>query len=108
MVKWPICPVLNSLESPYYKIVCKVTEWFSKVDEFKINSSELISDKRNSIVLEEDEAIFNVDVVSLYANVPVNEAIDFCIEYMFSGKYKLPLLKKKRSKHCFNFQHATF
>ena len=92
--------------SPYYKVAHKVTEWLSKVNECKINSSsKSILDKLHSIILEEDEIIVSFDVVSLYKNVPLNEAIDICAGYMFSGKYELPLLTKKRSKHC--SQHAT-
>ena len=95
----PMRPVLSMPGSPYYKIARKVTEWLSKVDECKINSSsKSISDKLHSIVLEEDEVIVSFDVVSLYTNVPVNEAIDVCTEYMFSGKYKLPPVNKETFK----------
>ena len=73
----PMRPVLSMPGSPYYKIARKVTEWLSKVDECKINSSsKSISDKLHSIVLEEDEVIVSFDVVSLYTSVPVNEAIE--------------------------------
>ena len=95
----PMRPVLSMPGSPYYKIARKVTEWLSKVDECKINSSsKSISDKLHSIVLDEDEVIVSFDVVSLYTNVPVNEAIDVCTEYMFSGKYELPPVSKETFK----------
>ena len=95
----PMRPVLSMPGSPYYKIARKVTEWLSKVDECKINSSsKSISDKLHSIVLDEDEVIVSFDVFSLYTNVPVNEAIDVCTEYMFSGKYELPPVSKETFK----------
>ena len=79
-------PVLSMPGSPYYKTVCKVTQWLSEVDECKINSSsKSISDKLHSIVLEEDEVLVNFDIVPKYSNFLVNEALSFCTEYMFLG-----------------------
>ena len=57
--------------------------------ECKINSStSSISQSLSSIQLDEDEVVVSFDVISLYTNVRVREAIDACSDYLFSGKYK--------------------
>ena len=65
--------------SVYHPIANLVTEWLNVVEECQINtSSKKIADSLKSVKLEEDEEIISFDVVSLYTNVPVQEAIDTC------------------------------
>ena len=77
----------------------KVTEWLSVVEECKINSStQAISRSAQSVQLDEDEVLVSFDVVSLYTNVPVAEAIDVCTELLYAGKYELPPVDKTTFK----------
>ena len=48
-------------------------------------STELICEKIKSVKLGEGEELISFDVVSLYTNVPVLEAIDVCTELLYSG-----------------------
>ena len=72
----------------YNKIVLQITEWLSVVDECKINAStKRISETPKEIKLEGDE-----ELISLYTNVSVQEAISDCTELLYSRKYtKLPV-----------------
>ena len=82
-------PVLSMPGSCYYKVAVQVAEWLSVVDECKINSStEQISNMIKSVRLEEYEELVSFDIVSLYTNVPVLEAIHVCAELLYSGKYQ--------------------
>ena len=57
----------------------------SLVPECKINvSTKLICDDLRSVILKEDEEIISFDVVSLYTNVPVMEAIEVCTDLLFA------------------------
>ena len=82
----PLRPILSMPGSVYNKIVLQVTEWLSVVDECKINAStKHISETLKEIKLEGDE-----ELISLYTNVSVQEAISDCTELLYSGKYTKP------------------
>ena len=51
-----------------------------------------------TLILEDDEMVVSFDVTSLYTNVPVNEAIDICSDFFYSGKYQLPPVSKDTFK----------
>jgi len=92
----PLRPVLSMPGSCYHKTAVQVADWLSVVDECKINSStEQISQMLKSVTLEEDEELVSFDVVSLYTNVPVLEAIQVCADLLYSGKYKIPPVDKE-------------
>ena len=44
-------------------------------------NAQSISKSIDSIVLEDDAMVVSFDVMSLYTNVPVNEAIDICSDF---------------------------
>ena len=70
--------------SAYYKIGTEIAEWLSVVPECRINSStKSVSDKIKSINLKADEYIISFDVVSLYTNLPVLEAIQVCADLLY-------------------------
>ena len=82
--------------SAYYRIAKKVSDWLSVVEECQINaSSQSISDSLKDITLEDDEELISFDVASLYTNVPVEEAIKYCADLLYSGKYKKPPVSKE-------------
>ena len=92
----PLRPVLSMPGSCYHKTAVQVADWLSVVDECKINSStEQISQMLKSVTLEEDEELVSFDVVSLYTNVPVLEAIQVCADLLYSGKYEIPPVDKE-------------
>ena len=73
--------------SSYHKIGIQIAEWLSKVKECQINSStKKIADSLKDIHLEEEEEVVSFDVSSLYTNVPVNEAIEYCADILYNGK----------------------
>ena len=77
--------------SAYHKVAKYVAECYKGVPECKINaSSKMISDRIKSVTLEDDEEVMSLDVVSLYTNVPVMEAIQVCTDLL----YNLPLDKR--------------
>ncbi|XP_066910560.1 uncharacterized protein [Clytia hemisphaerica] len=82
--------------SAYYNIAKQTAEWLSVVNECCINtSSKSISDKLDEIVLKADHELVSFDIVSLYTNVPVLEAIDVCADLLYSGEYKKPPVDKE-------------
>ena len=54
----------------------------------------MIADKLAEIKLAEDEELISFDVVSLYTNVPVNEAIDVCVNFLYNGTNEAPPIDK--------------
>ena len=43
-----------------------------------------MSDDLKNHVVDDDECLVSFDIVSLYTNVPVREAIDVCADLLFS------------------------
>ena len=81
--------------SAYHQIALLTTEWLSAVPECGINSSTKdISDMLKTVKLDIDEEIVSFDVTSLYTNVPLLEAINDCVDMLYSGKYELPPVDK--------------
>ena len=77
----------------------KVANWLTVVEECQIqNSTRSIANNHNSINLEDEELLFIFDVSSLYTKVPVHEAIDVCLDFLFSWKYQKPLVSKETFK----------
>ena len=70
--------------SPYYNLTKKITEWLSVIPESKINcpSKQTVDNLRN-ISLYHDEVVSSFDVISLYTNVPVKEAIFEAAEKLY-------------------------
>ena len=95
----PTRPVLSMPGSVYHPIATLVTKWLNVVEECHINtSSKEIADSLKNVELDEDEVVLSFDVVSLYTNVPVQEAIEVCSDLLFSGKYELPPVDKETFK----------
>ena len=91
----PIRPVLSMPGSPYFNIAKQMADWLSIVPECKINSStKEIAEQLADTVLEDDKELVSFDVVSLYTNVPVNEAIVFCANLLYDGTLKKPPVDK--------------
>ena len=82
--------------SAYHKYADQVSEGLKVVKECNINSSsEIIANKIKEIQLNPDEEIISFDVVSLYTNVPVKEAINDCANLLYSDTYKKPPVDKE-------------
>ena len=80
-------PVLSMPGSAYHKVAEYVAQQLANVPECKINTStDTISKKIRETKLEEDEEMISFDMVSLYTNVPVLQAIEVCTDML----YKLP------------------
>ena len=80
----PLRPIVSMPGSPYHRIAKQVADWLSLVPECKINSSTMkINKALKDISLNENECLVSFDVVSLYTNVPVDEAIHVCAELLF-------------------------
>ena len=88
--------MLSILGSSYHKIAQKAIEWLSAVPESKINrSSQKTVDSLKRTTLESDEVIISFDVTSLYANVPVKEAIQEAADRLYSGDVQAPSVDKE-------------
>ena len=95
----PLRPVLSMPGSVYHPIAVQVTEWLNVVTQCQINTStKKIADKLSTIELEENEEIISFDIVSLYTNVPVEEAIEVCTDLLYSGEHQLPPVDKETFK----------
>ena len=82
--------------SPYFAIATKVTEWLNVVPEAKCqSSSKQIADQLKSLELDEGEELVSFDVVSLYTNVPVQEAIHEAAERLYCGEFETPPVSKE-------------
>ena len=95
----PLRPVLSMPGSPYHAIATQMADWLSVVGECKINSStERISTNLRDIQINEDEQLISFDIVSLYTNVPVLEAINDCTNLLYSGNYQSPPISRDTFK----------
>ena len=91
----PLRPVLSMPGSPYYNIAETVTKWLSVVPESKSQcTSKKISDQLKDITLDDDEVLVSFDVVSLYTNVPVVEAIQEAADRLYCGEFEVPPVSK--------------
>ena len=71
-----------------------MTQWLSNVKECQIQcSTKLICDSLRGVQLEDNEKLVSFDVVSLYTNVPVDEAINTCADLLFNCA-QLPIDKE--------------
>ena len=87
----PLRPVLSMPGSAYFKIARQVADWLSVVPECNINSStKEVADKLSDISLPDNTEMISFDVVSLYTNVPVDEAIQVCSNLLYDGNFKKP------------------
>ena len=79
----PMRPVLSMPGSAYHKVAEYVAEQLANVPQCSINTSTAaICKKIRETRLEKDEEIISYDVVSLYTNVPVLEAIEVCTDML--------------------------
>ena len=91
----PMRPVLSMPGSAYHTVGKKIAEWLSYVPECKINTStKKICDSLKETKLKQDEQLVSFDVKSLYTNVPVKEAIEYCADLLFKKFDKLPVDRK--------------
>ena len=80
----PLRPVVSMPDSPYHNIAKQVASWLSLVPECQIGcSTKDVADDLKNHYVNENECLTSFDVVSLYTNVPVREAIDVCAELLF-------------------------
>ena len=80
----PVRPVLSMPGSAYHKVTEYIAEQLANVPQCKINAStEAISNRLKEMKLEKDEEIISFDMVSLYTNVPVLEAIEVCTDMLY-------------------------
>ena len=87
--------------SAYFNIARQVADWLSVVPECNINSStNEVADKLSDILLPDNTEIVSFDVVSLYTNVPVDEAIQVCSNLLLMETTKSHLLI---NVHLLNF-----
>ena len=92
----PMRPVLSMPGSPYYNIAETVTKWLSVVPESKSQcSSQKIANQLKDIELEDGEEQVSFDVVSLYTNVPVLEAINEAADRLYCGEFEVPPVSKE-------------
>ena len=90
----PVRPVLSMPGSVYYNVAKQVAKWLSVIPECQINcSTKSICDSLGNVKLEENEELVSFDVVSLYTNVPVMEAIHVCADLLFK-KCSLPVVNR--------------
>ena len=82
--------------SAYHQIAEYIAECLSVVPECNINAStKEICDRIRNVTLEEGEEMVSFDVVSLYTNVPLREAILVCADLLYSqSEDKIPAIRK--------------
>ena len=91
----PMRPVLSMPGSPYHNTAVVVTKWLSVIPESKGQcSSQKIANQLKDIELEDGEILVSFDVVSLYTNVPVVEAIEEAAERLYCGEFEIPPVSK--------------
>ena len=65
-----------------------MANWFSVIPEANINAStEKLVKNLKDLNLDADEVLISFDVVSLYTNVPMEEALTYAADLLYSGKY---------------------
>ena len=92
----PLRPVLSMPGSPYFNVAEVVTQWLSVIPESKSQcSTKKIADQLKDITLDEGEVLVSFDVVSLYTNVPVMEAIQEAADRLYCGEFEVPPVTKE-------------
>ena len=81
--------------SPYFNTAETVTKWLSVVPESKCQGgAKKIADQLADLKLDEGEVLISFDVVSLYTNVPVLEAIQEAADRLYCGEFETPPMTK--------------
>ena len=84
----PLRPFLSMCGSSYYNLASKLSYWLSVLPQSQINSSTIDTVKTiKSLNLNSNEILISYDVVSLYTNVPVDEAIEEAAKLLYSGTH---------------------
>ena len=84
----PVRPIVSMSGTVYAKIGELVSEWLSRLPEAKINcGSKTVTDMcrkgRDSMKIRPNRKLVSFDVVSLYTNVRVKEAINLAAEKLY-------------------------
>ena len=91
----PVRPVLSMPGSVYYNVAKQVAKWLSFIPECQINcDTKTICDTLSTVTLDENEELVSFDVVSLYTNIPVMEAIHVCADLLYNKFTLLPVDKE--------------
>ena len=95
----PLRPIVSMSGSVYEKIGKLVSEWISRVPESRINcGSKTVTDVlrkgRHRTKIRSNRKLVSFDVVSLYTNVPVKEAICLAAEKLYELEDAPPVDKE--------------
>lgn len=106
--KTPLRPVVSMPGSPYHIVANQVSEWLKVVKECNINAStKSVVETISNIKLSPEAEIYSFDVVSLYTNVPVREAIEVCVQKCYTQELiNSQLSEKKPSSNSQNCIHV--
>lgn len=80
-------PIVSCINSPSYKVAKWLVSEFSNIPappNLTIKNSFDLSSKIEKITLEDDEILVSFDIVSLYPNIPIPEALQ-CIDEWLNG-----------------------
>ena len=84
----PLRPIVSMPGSAYHPLAKQLAKWISKLPEASISCNVgQVMRQLSDIQLQSDEQLVSLDVEGLFTNVPVNEAIAYTTELMYSPNH---------------------
>ena len=84
----PLQPIVSMPGSEYHPLAKQFANWISKLPEASISCNVgQVMRQLSDIQLQSDEQLVSLDVEGLFTNVPVNQAIEYTTELMYSPNH---------------------
>lgn len=84
----PLRPIVSMPRSAYHPLIKQLAKWISKLLEASIScNAGQVMRQLSDIQLQSDEQLVSLDVEGLFTNVPVNEAVEYTTELMYSPNH---------------------
>ena len=89
----PLRPIVSMPDSAYEPVSKVLADWIGGLPQARINCHVAgVKDSLCNLKLNSDEKLVSLDVVSLFTNVPVQETILLCADFLNSGDFAQPPL----------------
>ena len=92
-------PVISAIRTPGYKIAKFLVPLLTPITSNEFTAVDSFTFSKEIADLDCSQYMCSLDVESLFTNLPVNEAIDICVNELYTNKTVINNLSKPEFKH---------